>query len=83
VIHYLLSILAGIAVAALARSLTLGEEHMGVVITTALGILGALLGESLSGTFSRPVRGSYLHPTGFIMAVIFASGLLYLWHSIH
>jgi uncharacterized membrane protein YeaQ/YmgE (transglycosylase-associated protein family) len=48
-------------------------------MTTLLGIGGSILGGLIGRLFSKPAPGSSFHPAGFIMSLIGALILLFLW----
>jgi len=81
-------IVAGLIVGALARALMPGRQHMGIVMTIVLGIVGAMVGGFISTMlfgprFALDPSGNYMVETawpGWIMAVI--GGLLVLWAAI-
>ena len=48
-------------------------------MTTLLGIVGGIVGGFIGRLFSKPEPGSAFHPAGFIMSVIGAVIVLFLW----
>jgi len=44
-----------------------------------LGVVGGVLGGFIGRLFSKPEPGSTFHPAGFIMSVIGAVIVLFLW----
>jgi uncharacterized membrane protein YeaQ/YmgE (transglycosylase-associated protein family) len=65
--HFLWTILIGFFIGLLARALHPGDDRMGIVMTTLLGI-----GGSFAATFGGQALGLYRHgqTAGFIGAVI-------------
>jgi len=63
----LMTVLIGLTVGLIARFLKPGNDRMGIVLTTVLGIVGAMLGSYLG-----QVMGIYRtgEPAGFLGAVI-------------
>ncbi len=56
-----------------------GAQHLGFVMTTLLGIGGSIVGGLIARLFSKPAPGSSFHPAGFIMSIIGALILLFVW----
>ena len=82
--HLLWSIVVGFVVGLIARAIVPGVQHMGFIATTALGIVGSLLGGVLGGAISKPKEGAKFHPAGFILSLIGAVIVLFLWqHFVH
>ncbi len=78
-IHFLWMIIVGFVVGLLARAILPGGQHLGFILTTILGIGGALVGGVISRLVSKPKEGSKFHPAGFILSLIGAIILLYVW----
>ena len=76
--HMILHALFGLIIGLLARALMPGAQHMGLILTMILGLVGAWLG----GVIGR-ATGMYRdgHPAGFFMALVGA--LIVLWVGIH
>jgi uncharacterized membrane protein YeaQ/YmgE (transglycosylase-associated protein family) len=81
-LHILWAILAGFVIGLLARLLMPGPDPMGFLLTTALGIGGSLVGGFIGGLVSKPKEGAPFHPAGFLMSVVGAVILLFLWRHI-
>ncbi|HEV7515939.1 MAG TPA: GlsB/YeaQ/YmgE family stress response membrane protein [Thermoanaerobaculia bacterium] len=79
VIHILWSILIGFVVGLIARALMPGAQHLGFLATTALGIVGSLVGGILGAVISRPRQGAWFHPAGLFLSLVGALVVLYLW----
>ena len=77
-IHFIWSIIVGFIVGLIARALLPGADHMGLIATTLVGIVGSLIGGVLGGLLSKPAPGSKFHPAGFLMSVIGAIVLLWI-----
>ena len=80
-IHYVWMFLVGIVVGLVARALMPGAQHMGILITGVLGVVGSFIGGLVTRLFHKPAEGSMFHPAGFIMSVIGAMILLFLWYK--
>ena len=78
-LHIIWSIIVGFIVGLIARAIMPGVQQLGFIMTTLLGIGGSILGGLIARLFSRPAPGSSFHPAGFIMSLIGALILLFLW----
>ena len=78
-LHIIWSIIIGFIVGLIARAIMPGAQHMGFIMTTVLGIAGSIVGGLIGRLFSKPAPGSSFHPAGFIMSIICAIVLLFLW----
>jgi uncharacterized membrane protein YeaQ/YmgE (transglycosylase-associated protein family) len=78
-LHIIWSIIIGFIVGLIARAVMPGAQHLGFVTTTLLGIGGSIVGGLIARLFSRPAPGSSFHPAGFIMSIIGALILLFIW----
>ncbi len=56
-----------------------GAQHMGLIMTMLLGIVGAVVGGLIAHLFSKPEPGSTFHPAGFIMSIIGAIVVLFIY----
>ena len=63
-------IVIGLLAGLIARALMPGNQSMGLVATTLLGMVGSLVGGLVGSLFSRNGRIFDLHPTGLILSVI-------------
>jgi uncharacterized membrane protein YeaQ/YmgE (transglycosylase-associated protein family) len=72
-------IIVGFVVGLLARAVMPGAQAMGLIMTTLLGVVGGVAGGLIGRLFSKPEPGSAFHPAGFIMSVIGAVIVLFLW----
>jgi uncharacterized membrane protein YeaQ/YmgE (transglycosylase-associated protein family) len=72
-------IITGFVVGLIARAILPGVQHMGLILTTLLGIAGSLLGGVIGGLISKGKEGQKFHRAGFIMSLIGAIIVLYLW----
>lgn len=69
-------IIVGFFAGLIARAVLPGADHMGFLATTAVGIVGSVLGGLVGGRLKKPEPGSKFHPAGFIMSIIGAVVLL-------
>jgi len=81
-IHIVWAILTGFVIGLLARLIMPGADHMGFVLTTVLGIGGSLVGGVIGGFVSKPKEGAQFHPAGFLMSIVGAVILLFVWRHL-
>ncbi len=78
-LHIIWSIILGFIVGLIARAIMPGIQHLSFIMTTLLGIGGSIIGGLIARLFSKPAPGSSFHPAGFIMSIIGALILLFIW----
>jgi uncharacterized membrane protein YeaQ/YmgE (transglycosylase-associated protein family) len=78
-LHIIWSIIVGFIIGLIARAVMPGMQHLGLIATTLLGIGGSIIGGLIGRLFSRPEPGTSFHPAGFIMSIIGALILLFIW----
>src|SRR4029453_2682767 len=78
-LHVIWYIIVGFVVGLVARAVMPGAQGMGLFMTPLLGIVGGVVGGFIGRLFSKPEPGSAFHPAGFIMSVIGAVIVLFLW----
>ena len=71
-------IVIGLLAGLIARAVMPGNQSMGLVATTLLGMVGSLVGGLIGSLFSRDGRIFDLHPTGLIFSVLGALLVLFL-----
>ncbi len=76
--HLIWSLIVGFFVGLIARAVMPGADHMGVIATTIVGIVGSLIGGVIGHIVKRPEPGAKFHPAGFGMSIIGAIVLLIL-----
>jgi uncharacterized membrane protein YeaQ/YmgE (transglycosylase-associated protein family) len=81
-IHLIWSVIVGFVVGLIARAILPGAQHMGLILTTLLGIVGSLLGGVIGGLIKKPKEGAKFHPAGFILSIIGAIIVLFLWQHL-
>jgi uncharacterized membrane protein YeaQ/YmgE (transglycosylase-associated protein family) len=77
-IHLIWSLIVGFIVGLIARALMPGADHMGIIATTCVGIVGGLLGGLLGRVVKSPEPGAKFHPAGFFLSIVGAIVLLIL-----
>jgi uncharacterized membrane protein YeaQ/YmgE (transglycosylase-associated protein family) len=76
--HLIWMFIVGIVVGAIARFIMPGAEHMGLLMTGVVGIVGSFIGGFIARLFSKPADGAIVHPAGIVLSVIGALILLYV-----
>jgi len=78
-LHFIEYIVVGFIIGLIARAIMPGAQHLGFIMTTLLGIGGSIVGGFIGRLFSKPEPGSAFHPAGFILSIIGAIILLFIW----
>jgi uncharacterized membrane protein YeaQ/YmgE (transglycosylase-associated protein family) len=78
-LHIIWSIIVGFIIGLIARAIMPGVQHLGLIMTTLIGIGGSIVGGLIGRLFSRPEPGAPFHAAGFIMSIIGALLLLFIW----
>jgi uncharacterized membrane protein YeaQ/YmgE (transglycosylase-associated protein family) len=63
-------IVVGLIAGLIARAIMPGRQPMGWLATTALGMVGSLVGGLIGSLFNSNGNFADLHPTGIIMSVV-------------
>ena len=71
-------IIIGLIAGLIARAIMPGRQSMGLLATTLLGMVGSLVGGLIGSLFVRDGRLFDLHPSGLLMSVVGAIGVLLL-----
>ena len=82
IMHILWSVVVGFFVGVVARALMPGADQIGFLATSLLGILGSLVGGFVGSLVSRPKEGAVVHPAGFVLSVIGAMIVLFIWRRV-
>jgi uncharacterized membrane protein YeaQ/YmgE (transglycosylase-associated protein family) len=82
-LHIIWSIVIGFIIGLIARAIMPGMQHFGFIATTLLGVGGSILGGLIARLFSKPEPGSSFHAAGFIMSIIGALILLFIWGKLN
>lgn len=80
--HVIWTLIVGLLVGAVARLLIPGQEHVGLFLTSLLGVVGSFVGGVIGTLVSRPAEGARFHPAGFVLSVLGAIVVLVLWHRL-
>ncbi|GMU04440.1 GlsB/YeaQ/YmgE family stress response membrane protein [Corallococcus caeni] len=68
----------GLVAGLIARAIMPGNQSMGLIATTLLGIAGSFVGGFVGSLFSSDGRMFDLHPTGLLFSVLGALVVLFL-----
>ena len=77
-LHIIEYIIVGFIIGLIARAIMPGAQHLGIIMTTLLGIAGSIVGGFIGRLFSKPEPGSAFHPAGFILSIMGAIILLFI-----
>ena len=82
--HYVWMFIVGIVVGAIARFIMPGADHMGLILTGILGIVGSFVGGFIVRLFSKsaPADGSKIQPAGIVMSVVGALIVLFIYNRL-
>ena len=75
-LHLIWSVIVGFFIGLIARAILPGADHMGIIATTVVGIVGSLVGGFIGGLIKKPEPGATFHPAGFVLSIIGAVILL-------
>ncbi len=75
-IHAIWYLITGFVVGLLARAILPGADHMGMIATTGVGIVGSLAGGFIGALAKKPAPGAKFHPAGILMSIVGAVILL-------
>ena len=81
--HYVWMFIVGIIVGALARFVMPGADHMGLIMTGVLGIVGSFVGGFIVRLFSKSAAtadSSKIQPAGILMSVVGAVIVLFVYN---
>ena len=75
-LHMIGHAIFGLVIGLLARAVMPGRQHMGLILTMILGLVGAWLGGLLGRMTGMYEEG---HPAGFLMALVGAVVVLFVY----
>ncbi|MGE5362124.1 MAG: GlsB/YeaQ/YmgE family stress response membrane protein [Bacteroidales bacterium] len=81
-LHVVWYVITGFVVGLLARAVLPGADHMGMIATTLLGIIGSVVGGFIGRLVNKPEPGAAFHPAGFLLSIVGAVVLLVLWRMV-
>lgn len=70
------AVIVGFFAGLIARAVLPGADQMNFIATTAVGIVGSLIGGLIGNAISKPAPGAKFHPAGFVMSIVGAIVLL-------
>jgi uncharacterized membrane protein YeaQ/YmgE (transglycosylase-associated protein family) len=74
------TIIVGFIVGLIARAVMPGADKLGFLLTTALGIGGSVVGGVIGGFIWKSPDGKF-HPAGWIMSILCAVLLLWVYNN--
>jgi uncharacterized membrane protein YeaQ/YmgE (transglycosylase-associated protein family) len=82
--HYVWMFIVGIVIGAIARFIMPGADHMSLIATGILGIIGSFVGGLIVRFFSKsaPADGSKIQPAGIVMSVVGALIVLFIYNRL-
>lgn len=75
-LHLIWSVIVGFVAGLIARAVTPGADQMGFIATTAVGIVGSVIGGFIGRLIHKPEPDAKFHPAGFLMSIVGAIVLL-------
>jgi len=78
-LHMIGHAIFGLIIGLLARAVMPGRQHMGLILTMILGIVGAWLGGFIGHKTGMYKEG---HPAGFLMALVGALIVLFVYSRV-
>jgi len=69
-LHFIWYLIVGFFAGLIARALLPGADHMGILMTTVVGVVGSILGGFIGHLFSKPDSDKKFHPAGFLMSIV-------------
>jgi uncharacterized membrane protein YeaQ/YmgE (transglycosylase-associated protein family) len=80
IFHILWSLIVGFFAGLCARAV-MGSSHMGLLMTTLLGIVGSVIGGFIASLIWKP-RDARFHPAGFVFSILGAIIVLWISHKL-
>jgi len=78
-LHMIGHAIFGLVIGLLARAVMPGRQHMGLIMTMVLGLVGAWLGGFIGQKTGMYKEG---HPAGFLMALVGAVIVLFVYSMV-
>ncbi len=80
--HYVWMFIVGIIVGAIARFVMPGVDHMSLIMTGVLGIVGSFVGGLIVRLLSKsaPADSSKIQPAGILMSIVGAVIVLFVYN---
>ncbi len=81
-LHVIWHVITGFVIGLIARAGLPGADHMGLIATTILGIVGSVVGGFIGRLIKKPEPGAAFHPAGFLMSIVGAIVVLLVWRMV-
>ena len=81
-LQYLWMFIIGIVTGAIARLIMPGPQHMGIIMTGILGIVGSFVGGFITRLFRKPQDGVSFQRAGIVLSVVGAVIVLFVVEKI-
>ncbi len=81
-LHVLWSIVVGFCAGLVARAIYPGANPMGLVGTALLGIVGSIVGGLIARLIWKHKPGQKIHAGGFVLSIIGAVIVLFVWQRL-
>ncbi len=78
-LHILWYLITGFFIGLIARAIVPGNQHMGLLATTILGIVGSFIGGFIGSMIWKQPEGTKFHRAGFLLSIVGAIILIILW----
>jgi len=69
-LHFIWYLIVGFLAGLIARAVLPGADHMGLLMTTLVGVVGSIIGGFIGHLFAKPNPDSKFHPAGFLMSIV-------------
>jgi uncharacterized membrane protein YeaQ/YmgE (transglycosylase-associated protein family) len=79
-LHIIWSIIVGFVAGLIASAIF--HVHHNFVVTTLIGIVGSIVGGLIARLFSKPADGAPFHPAGFLLSIIGALIVLFIYSKV-
>ncbi len=80
--HILWSVIVGFFAGLIARAVYPGANPMGLMMTTILGIAGSIVGGLIARLIWKHEPGQKFHAGGFVLSIVGALILLFVWQRL-
>ena len=74
--HIILAVIGGLIIGVLARMIMPGKQDIGIIMTTVLGVAGALIGSWVAGLFHYTNEGGGIRWIPFFIGIVAAIVLI-------
>ena len=81
--HYVAMGIVGLIVGYIARFIYPGGQHMGMIMTMALGVAGSYVAGLIGGMIHGDKEDGGVHPAGFLYSIVGALVLIFIASKLH